>query len=134
LELVAGSLVDEELDVRVAAAYSLASVAGKVGCSLEKLDECQKFKGVLDATPKATKKVPPKYPLEAKERGFQGVVRMEILVTETGSVERIRILSGPQPLQKASEDAVKQWRYEPARRGGQAVPFAMLFRMTFKLN
>ena len=134
LEIVAGSLVDEAEDVRLTAAYSLASVAGKVGCELGKLDDCKLLKDVLEATPRAVKKVPPRYPDEAKRKRIEGAVRMEFVVTPDGRVERLHVIDGPPLIRDAAMEAVKQWKYEPAKRSGTAVPFAMLFTMTFRLN
>ena len=134
LEVIAASLLDEAEDVRVAAAYSLASVAGKVGCKLENLADCKLLKDVLEATPRATKKVPPRYPDEAKSKRIEGPVRMEFLVTPNGRVERLHVIDGPPLICDAAMEAVKGWRYEPAKRNATAVPFAMTLTMTFRLN
>lgn len=134
LEPVAESLLDEAESVRVAAAYSLAGVAGKVGCKLDELAECRELKAVLDGTPKAIKKVPPIYPDEAKRTGIQGSIRMEILVTAEGRVQRIRVVSGTPLIDRAAVDALKQWTFEPAKRKGKAVPFAMVQTLRFRVN
>jgi len=134
LEAVAEGLLDEAESVRLAAAYSLAGVAGKVGCKLDELPECKELKAVLDVTPKSIKKVPPIYPDEAKRGRVEGSVRMEFLVTTEGRVERLRVLNGVPLIDLAAVKAVKQWTFEPAKRKGKAVPFAMVQTLRFRLN
>jgi TonB family protein len=111
-----------------------SSTALKTIPSSEKLDECGLFKDLFDSTPKATKKVPPTYPDEAKRAGVQGVVRMECLIREDGAVENVHVLSGPEPLRDAAMHALKQWRHHPAIRQGQPVPFALIFSDTFRMR
>lgn len=134
LQVLADVLFDEAAEVRVAAAYGLARVAVALGCKAEKLDQCTLFADVLDATPKAIKKANPVYPDETRRSRIQGTVAMECLVGEDGSTTNIRVVGGPRALHGPAVDALRQWRYEPARRNGKAVPFALVFAMTFKLS
>jgi TonB family protein len=57
------------------------------------------------------KQVMPVYPPAAKKAGIQGIVRLRVTINKDGSVNDIRVLSGPPPLVKAAMDAVQQWRY-----------------------
>jgi protein TonB len=43
-------------------------------------------------------------------------------------------LSGPVALQQAAMDALRQWKYEPARLDGQPVSMHLSVTMKFRLN
>ncbi len=64
--------------------------------------------------------VQPLYPALAKAAHIQGVVRLELLIDETGVVTP-RVLSGHPMLVQAALDAVKQWKYKPFEREGKAI-------------
>ena len=68
---------------------------------------------------------PPAYPPEAARRGAQGTVGLLVHVTETGvpGWVEIRVSSGDAALDRAAQEAVSLWRFQPARRGGVPVPF-----------
>ena len=134
LQVLADVLFEEAAEVRVAAAYGLARVAVALGCKAEKLDQCALFADVLDATPKAIKKANPVYPDEARRSRTQGTVAMECLVREDGATTNIRVVGGQSAIRGPAVDALRRWRYEPARRHGKAVPFALVFATTFKLS
>jgi TonB family protein len=59
---------------------------------------------------------------------------MEFIVTPDGRVARVRIVDGRPLIGEAAVTAVKQWVFEPAKRKGKAVPFAMLYTLRFRLN
>jgi protein TonB len=74
----------------------------------------------------------PKYPDSARRQGITGTTTLLFEVLENGRVGDIQIeLSAGHPdLDNAAAEAVKQWRFEPARRGGQTV--AVWLRMPVK--
>lgn len=53
--------------------------------------------------------------------GLQGEVTLDVLIDSTGRVAAVKPLSGPVALQEAAMDALRQWKYEPARLNGQPV-------------
>jgi TonB family protein len=77
---------------------------------------CDVAKGVI------LKQVTPVYPAEARTKSIQGLVRISVRVNRHGVPEKLRVLSGPPELVRASLDAVKQWRYKPYKLNGKAVP------------
>ena len=131
LDQVAPSLLDDSEEVQTAAAYSIAAIAGRVGCKIDALDECEVLRTIFDSTPKATTRVPLRYPVEARNGGVQGSVRVEFLIRSDGSIDKLRVLDGPPQLRDAATSSLKQWRYLPARRNGTPVPFVMVFRASF---
>ena len=74
------------------------------------------------------------YPAEAGEKGIQGQVSLKILVSETGDVENVEVISGDPVLAKAAIEAVKKWKFKPFIKNGKPVkvstklPFDFAFR------
>jgi len=68
---------------------------------------------------------PPRYPDLARALRLRGSVTVEMTVTETGEPDDLRVLQSASPiLEKAALEAVRTWRFEPARRSGAGVRYA----------
>jgi TonB family protein len=78
--------------------------------------------------------VSPAYPPIARSMGLQGEVTIDALIDSTGRVAAMKPLSGPVALQQAAMDALRQWKYEPARLDGQPVSTHLTVTMKFHLN
>lgn len=65
--------------------------------------------------------VVPVYPQRAEKEGVRGTVILEALVGKDGRVKKLRYVSGPPPLVKATVKAVRQWRYKPFSLSGKPV-------------
>jgi TonB family protein len=65
--------------------------------------------GSLNA--KATKMVQPRYPPSAKRKGAAGLVRVYVIVDETGKVIAVSHSEGPMLLRAAAEEAARQWSF-----------------------
>jgi periplasmic protein TonB len=64
----------------------------------------------------------PLYPAEMRGTKVEGVVTLIFVVDETGAVSSPKVeRSSHAAFDKPALDAVKQWKYEPAIRGGQRV-------------
>ncbi|HKX46297.1 MAG TPA: energy transducer TonB [Planctomycetota bacterium] len=85
----------------------------------------------LDQRPRATYQPSPV--LSAKVRkAAPGTVYVLFVVDQRGRVESPTVQSSTDPvLERPALDAVKQWRFEPGKRGGQAVRFRMRVPITF---
>jgi TonB family protein len=70
---------------------------------------------------KATKKVEPTYPQIAKNSGVSGLVRVKLVIDESGSVANIVWTEGPLVLRQAAQDAVRQWKFQPVVIDGKPV-------------
>ncbi|HUD12459.1 MAG TPA: M56 family metallopeptidase [Terracidiphilus sp.] len=66
-------------------------------------------------------KVQPVYPAEAKKNKISGSVVLAATIGKDGTVEKLRVVSGPSALQRAAVDAVKQWRYQPFLLNGNPI-------------
>jgi len=57
--------------------------------------------------------VKPVYPAEAKKKGIQGLVKIDVIINKDGEVAEANAVSGPRELREAALAAVRQWRYKP---------------------
>lgn len=85
--------------------------------------------------PAIVREVRPDYTEEARRRGLSGDVELEIVVRADGSVGNVRLLRGlGGGLDQRAIDAVKQWRFSPARRFGTPVDVMVEVAVEFKLR
>lgn len=78
--------------------------------------------------------VRPDYPESAQRAGMQGIVVLDAVVSEDGSITQLKPVSGPEPLTLAATDAVRWWRYEPYLVNGQPVPVETTITVNFRLT
>jgi protein TonB len=81
----------------------------------------------------ATKKYPPTYPPVAKNARVTGVVRVDLIIDEDGSVADVRGATGPELLRRAATDAVKRWKFKPVLKDGQPVRATGFINFNFSL-
>jgi protein TonB len=79
-------------------------------------------------------KIPPSYPVIARTAGIQGTVVLEAIISKSGTIENLRVVSGPMMLQQAALDAVKRWRYRPYLLNGQAVEVETTVSVDFRME
>jgi len=58
-------------------------------------------------------KVQPAYPPMARTARIQGPVVLRAIISKSGAIENLQVLTGPPMLVRAAIDAVRQWRYRP---------------------
>jgi protein TonB len=58
-------------------------------------------------------KTTPIYPPIAKAARVSGTVVLQATISKSGTIENLRVMSGPAMLQQAALEAVRQWRYRP---------------------
>jgi len=80
--------------------------------------------------------VPPVYPRRAVELGLRGTAVLRALVQADGSTSEIVLWrsSGVESLDAAALGAVRRWRFEPARRDGDAIVAWVEIPVRFELN
>ena len=76
----------------------------------------------------------PVYPPIAVAARTEGTVVLGAIISKTGSIENLRVLSGPPLLRQAALDAVAQWRYRPYALNGQPVEVETTVNVVFRLN
>lgn len=87
--------------------------------------------GLLNA--KASRRVLPRYPPLAKKSGTVGLVRVHVIVDESGKVVGISSSEGPALLKQVAEDAARQWYFEGISGSGQPVRFTGYIDFNFTL-
>jgi protein TonB len=76
----------------------------------------------------------PAYPPIALVARVQGTVVLAATISKTGSIENLRVTSGPGLLQQAALDAVETWRYQPYVLDGVPVEVETTVSVTFTLG
>ena len=85
--------------------------------------------------PGILREVKPDYTEEARRRGLEGDVVLEIVVRRNGSVGEVRMLQGlGSGLDQRAIDAVRQWRFSPAQRMGTPVDVMVEVAVEFRLR
>jgi protein TonB len=85
--------------------------------------------------PVLLREIRPVYTVEARRRSIEGDVVLDIVVRENGSVGSIRVTRGlDSGLDQKAVEAVRQWRFEPARRRGTPVDVVVEVSVEFKLR
>ncbi len=82
--------------------------------------------------PELLSSVPPAYPLLAKKYKVEGDVTVQANIDASGNVVHMKVVSGPVLLHQAAMDALRQWKYQPAKLNDQPVP--MQIRVTIKFR
>jgi TonB family protein len=74
-----------------------------------------------DVELKLVKRVEPEYPIDARKNLLGGTVLLEAIIDKQGNVLTVKVLEGEHEiLNEAAIDAVKQWKYEPYEKEGEA--------------
>jgi len=76
----------------------------------------------------------PVYPIDAKKAGVSGTVVLAATIDTDGTVKELHVVSGPDLLQQAALDAVREWRYRPYLLNGQPVEVHTIVNVIFTLG
>jgi periplasmic protein TonB len=76
----------------------------------------------------------PQYPAIAKAAHIQGIVVLQATISKSGSIQNLRVISGPPMLQQAAMDAVRSWRYKPYLLNGEPVEVETTINVVFNLG
>lgn len=78
----------------------------------------------------------PSYPSVSRRVGEEGRVMLRVLVSQNGDAEQVDIESGSgfSRLDRAALDAVKKWRFIPAKRNNQPISAYVIVPIQFTLN
>jgi protein TonB len=93
--------------------------------------------GVID--PRVLREVPPKYTSEAMRAKIQGVVRVQVLINEDGTVDpNVRVeksLDAVNGLDQEAMKAARAWLFQPAtlRSTGKPVKYRASLELAFRI-
>jgi protein TonB len=76
----------------------------------------------------------PAYPAIAKAAHVEGVVVVEAVISRTGTIESLRVVSGPAMLQHAAMEAIREARYQPFRLNGEPTEVQTTITVNFRLG
>jgi TonB family protein len=116
-------------DRRFLGASVLAAFFLSIGLAQEAPKKVSKAEG-LNAV---TTKVAPDYPPIARQLKIEGAVELEAVVTESGVVEKVNIVSGNPVLTRPASDAIKKWKFAPFTSDGKAVKALVPVSLSFKM-
>ena len=75
------------------------------------------------------------YPAEAMKNGFEGDVKLRLLVAQDGTLAQVDVLRDPgEGLGDAGARAIRSYRFRPARVNGEAVATVIQFTLHFVLG
>ena len=76
----------------------------------------------------------PVYPAIARAAGMQGTVVVSAVISRTGAIESLRVLSGPPMLQSAAMEAIRAARYQPYRLNGEPTEVETTITVNFRIG
>jgi protein TonB len=79
-------------------------------------------------------RVQPIYPPLARAARIQGTVMLRAIISRTGTIENLQVMSGHPMLVGAAIDAVRQWRYRPYILNGDPVEVETQVTVNFSLT
>jgi TonB family protein len=101
---------------RIIASLVFATALGLGSAVAQDADAYTQF----DKKPLPTRTPPPAYP--ASLSGVDGIVAVTVVVDEQGSVVEATVTKSTRTEFEASAiEAIRQWKFQPAQRGGQPV-------------
>lgn len=79
-------------------------------------------------------KVQPVYPSEARDKRIQGIVHLHAIISTSGKVQQVEVMSGDPILAKAAVEAVRKWEYKPTLLKGEPLEVDTTVDVTFSLR
>ncbi len=94
-------------------------------------ERVQISRGTTDVVSRPVK---PDYPLLARQMKVQGSVILQALISKNGTIQDLRVVSGPPILASAAQDAVRQWHFKPHYQGSEAVETQAKITVNFTIS
>ena len=83
---------------------------------------------------KLLRRVEPLYPAMARSLGLHGAVSLRAVISKTGDVKSVQMVSGSPILASSAISAVKRWKYEPFKLNGEPVERETDIQVNFTLT
>ncbi|MAW07612.1 MAG: hypothetical protein CME61_04950 [Halobacteriovoraceae bacterium] len=126
----------------------LGSIKTKLGNTIaKKVDQKKLKKGdeeslpipeedyMVTAMPRVVSEFRNPYPKEAKEKGIEGKVILEILIDDQGRVRKATLIDGPgYGLNEVALNSIKKFKFAPAKIGDQSVAVVIRYGINFVLE
>jgi len=124
IRALSAALDDSSAAVREAATWALWHVKSP-GFGTQQL---------MDSSPRVLVQTKPTYPRAAFDQKVEGTVLVEFLVNELGRVSHAEIRRSLPGLDEAALATVRDWQFEPAKRGGRPVACVAQSPVTFRIH
>jgi TonB family protein len=79
-------------------------------------------------------RVKPIYPAEAKANHVEGAIVLHAVISKTGEVRDLDVVSGPDELRTSAIDAIQQWIYEPYLLNGEPTEVETTVTVNYQLG
>jgi TonB family protein len=76
----------------------------------------------------------PEYPPAAKEKGIEGDVVLLVTIDEGGRATEATFASGPEVFHESAWNAVRVWKWAPAKKDGRPVACRSEIRINYRLK
>lgn len=118
------------MDYRNIARVALVAIA-LAGASFVRADNGKPF----DEAPQPLRTVAPTYPHDLRREGVSGMVAVSVVIDDQGNVTERSVSKSSHPgFEQPALDAVSQWKFKPATKGGQAVSVRVVLPVKFTTN
>lgn len=94
----------------------------------------QHVKMSVDTSHVLERPVQPSYPMLARQMKVQGAVILQALIGVDGTIQDLKVLSGPAILASAAQEAVRQWRFKPYLQNGVPVETEAKITVNFTIS
>lgn len=89
---------------------------------------------LVSEMPQVLSEVRPLYPKEAKEKELEGQVVMDVLIDQMGKVRDVSVIEGLGLFRSGAIEAMKKFRFRPAKVEGKPVPVRIRYSLKFQLE
>ncbi|MES1167545.1 MAG: TonB family protein [Oleiharenicola lentus] len=85
--------------------------------------------------PVPVRTVAPKFPVEMRRDGTSGLVTVNCLIDEKGNVQEPKVeKASNDAFSQPALDAIKKWKFKPAKKGGEAVALRVSIPIQFNVT
>lgn len=90
----------------------------------------------VDRHPRAIGSIEPKYPELARQKGYEGSLKLMVRIDDLGQVRDVEVVEAKPPgvFDQAAVEAFRNARFRPAMKDGRPVRYEAYMRVEFKLE
>lgn len=89
---------------------------------------------LVSEMPVLLSEVRPTYPKEAKDKGIEGSLTLDVLIDEKGLVRQVSVIEGLEVFKISALEAMKKFLFRPAVVDGKPVAVRIRYSIKFKLE
>lgn len=89
---------------------------------------------LVSEMPIVLSEIRPVYPKEAKDKQLEGVVSLDVLIDQNGVVRQVSVIEGPEIFRAGALEAMKKFKFKPAKVDGKPVAVRIRYSLNFKLE